>query len=62
MPEKFCPTCWSPLTEDKTEGRQVLRCPNHGELNFSLNHHPLSKSDFAKHCDSMGITNLERPF
>lgn len=48
------------MSKDTDSGKTVFNCPKHGSVNFVLDEHPLAKhNEFVKHCDSLGITDLE---
>ncbi len=58
----WCPICWAEMEVITVEDKTVFKCPNHGQLNFGIDHYPLSANGFTKHCDSLGITDSEAPF
>ncbi len=57
----FCPICWSPVYRKVVDGKTVFYCPKCKlPINFVYDEHPLAKhNEFVKHCDSLGITDLE---
>lgn len=61
---KFCPICCNQLTEQTINGKPIMKCPRHGEMKPYLTYNQLVKQvavlgEVAKHCDALGIVNLE---
>jgi hypothetical protein len=57
----FCPICNSKLSIEIVEGKQVLKCAEHGEMKFYLEQDPKVSVAVAEHCDAVGLVDLEAP-
>ncbi len=57
--DAWCPICGVKMSVEIVGGVSVFRCVKHGVMKCYLDHDPFALEAVARHCDGLGIEDLE---